>query len=132
MQPLTHGRRRVGKTFLIKVFMKKKEVVFFHVTGMKDGSFKKQIRHVTDEIGNTFYKGARLESKKDWAETFALLTDAIRQIEVKNKQIVLFFDEFPWMVTKKSLLLQTLDHYRVLRKNCQKMGFQQEEAGTHR
>lgn len=106
-----HGRRRVGKTFLIKNLMKKKEVVFFRVTGMKDASFKKQIRHVTDEIGNAFYKGVRLETKKDWHETFFLLTEAFQQVQAKNKSIVLFFDEFPWMATKKSLLLQVLDHY---------------------
>jgi AAA+ ATPase superfamily predicted ATPase len=106
-----HGRRRVGKTFLIKNFMKKEDVIFFRVTGMKDASFRKQIRHVTDEIGITFYRGVRLEAKKDWSETFALLTDAMRQVEEKNKPIFLFFDEFPWMATKKSLLLQTLDHY---------------------
>jgi hypothetical protein len=39
------------------------------------------------------------------------LTDAIRQLKEKNKSIILFFDEFPWMTKKKSLLLQTLDHY---------------------
>ncbi|MBS0351568.1 MAG: hypothetical protein JSR33_10375 [Proteobacteria bacterium] len=76
-----HGRRRVGKTFLIKSFMKKQDVIFFRVTGMKDTAFKKQIRHVTDEIGNTFYDGAKLEAKKDWSETFSLLTDAIRKIK---------------------------------------------------
>lgn len=107
-----YGRRRIGKTFLIKNIMRqRKDIIFFHVTGMKDGSFKEQIRHFTDEIGNIFYDGARLESKKNWAETFLLLTDAIKRIRDKNKPIVLFFDEFPWMATKKSKLLQTLDHY---------------------
>src|SRR5579871_3474379 len=106
-----HGRRRVGKTFLIKNFIKdNNDVIFFRVTGMKDGSFKKQVRHITDEIGNTFYKGARLEVKKNWMETFSLLTDAMRKVAEKNKPIVLFFDEFPWMATKKSLLLQAIDH----------------------
>ena len=91
--------------------MKKQDVIFFRVTGMKETAFKKQIRHVTDEIGNTFYDGAKLEAKKDWSETFLLLTDAIRKIKDKNKPVVLFFDEFPWMATKRSSLLQTLDHY---------------------
>ena len=30
---------------------------------------------------------------------------------VKVKKIVLFFDELPWMATKRSRLLQTLDYY---------------------
>lgn len=106
-----YGRRRVGKTFLIKNFMKDKDAIFFRATGMKDASFRKQIRHVTDEIGNTFYSGARLETKKDWFETFSLLTEAIQQTTGKTNPIILFFDEFPWMATKRSLLLQALDHY---------------------
>lgn len=106
-----HGRRRIGKTYLIKTFIKKQDVVSFHVTGMKDASFKKQIRHVMDEIGNTFYDGAILEIKKDWDEVFKFLTESMQKIKNKNKPIVLFFDEFPWMATRKSLLLQTLDHY---------------------
>ena len=106
-----HGRRRVGKTFLIKTFMNTQKVIFFRVTGMKDAPLKKQIRHVTDEIGNVFYGEARLEVQKDWPETFLLLTDAIRKIKDNSTPIVLFFDEFPWMATKKSQLLQTLDHY---------------------
>jgi AAA+ ATPase superfamily predicted ATPase len=36
-----HCRRRVGKTYLIKSFMKKNSVIFFRVTGMNDTSFKK-------------------------------------------------------------------------------------------
>jgi AAA+ ATPase superfamily predicted ATPase len=106
-----HGRRRVGKTFLIKRVMQKKDITFLYVTGMKDAPLQRQIRHVTDEIGNTFHKGARLMSSKNWIDTFELLTHNIKNIEDKKKPIVLFFDEFPWLATKKSQLLQTLDHY---------------------
>lgn len=105
-----YGRRRVGKTFLIKNWVQKKSTIFFRATGKQGGSLKEQIRHVTDEIGNAFYNGARLESKKNWSETFAMLTEGIAQIKEKNKPITLFFDEFPWMATKKSKLLQALDH----------------------
>ena len=28
-----------------------------------------------------------------------------------NKNIILFFDEFPWMATKNSKLIQNLDYY---------------------
>lgn len=57
-----YGRRRVGKTFLIRVFFSEKEdAVFFNSTGMKDGSMTEQIINFTEEIGATFlYKGARL------------------------------------------------------------------------
>jgi uncharacterized protein len=47
---------------------------------------------------------------KNWDETFRLLTNVMENVE-KNKKIVLFFDELPWLASKKSRLLQTLDYY---------------------
>ncbi len=105
-----YGRRRVGKTFLIRQFFAEKEVVFFDVTGAQNASLKEQINHFTKQIGKVFYKGARLTPGKNWDETFDLLTEAIETVE-RNKKVVLFFDEFPWMATRNSKLLQSLDYY---------------------
>ncbi|MBS0358109.1 MAG: AAA family ATPase [Proteobacteria bacterium] len=105
-----YGRRRVGKTFLIRKFFEDKDAIFFDVTGAKDATLKEQIGHFTKQIGEIFYKRARLVPGKNWDETFELLTNAIKDAE-NNKKIVLFFDEFPWMATKNSRLLQNLDYY---------------------
>ena len=106
-----YGRRRVGKTFLIRTFFENKNVSFFDVTGEKKAPLKKQIKHFTDQIGRVFYnhKKARLTPGKDWDETFELLTEAIEN--VRNNKTILFLDEFPWMATKNSRLLQTLAYY---------------------
>lgn len=105
-----YGRRRVGKTFLIRNFFESKKVLFFNVTGAKDGILAEQTRHFTKEIGRIFYHGAQLKETKNWDSTFELLTEAFQSIP-KNKKIVLFFDEFPWMATRNSRLLQTLEYY---------------------
>lgn len=107
-----YGRRRVGKTFLIRSFFEsKKNVIFLDVTGMQDGDMSKQIRNFTDAVGSAFiHPGARLEAGKNWHESFRLLTEYIR-LAPKNKIITLFFDEFPWMATKNSKLLQYLEYY---------------------
>ncbi len=105
------GRRRVGKTYLVRnTYLNKKDGIFFYVTGTKNGKIEEQIENFTEEIGTIFIRpGVKLEPKKNWRDTFRLLTD---QIEASSKKkIVLFFDEFPWMVTKKSGLLQTLEYY---------------------
>jgi AAA+ ATPase superfamily predicted ATPase len=105
-----YGRRRVGKTFLIRNFFgKKKNVIFFTNTGLKDGSLADQIANFSKQIGEAFYHGAPLKAANSWNEVFELLTHAISM--QSNKKIVLFFDEFPWMVTPKSKLLQVLDYY---------------------
>ena len=105
-----YGRRRIGKTFLIRHFFADKDVIFFDVTGTKDGPLSEQIKHFSKQIGKVFYKSARLEVGKNWDETFELLTNTIEALE-HHKKIVLFFDEFPWMATKNSRLLQNLDYY---------------------
>lgn len=105
-----YGRRRVGKTFLIQSHFSGIPCVFFHVTGLKDGSIQDQIENFTRVIGNTFYQGADLKTEKKWINVFAQLTDAINLLP-KNKKVVLFFDELPWMATKRSKLIQALDHY---------------------
>jgi len=105
-----YGRRRIGKTYLIREFFEKKAGIFFNVTGSKDGSYKKQIEHFTQRIGEIFLGGIQLKVGSNWDETFKLLTEAINKIS-KKKKVVLFFDELPWMATQKSKLLQTLDHY---------------------
>ncbi len=105
-----YGRRRVGKTFLIRKFFEEKEVIFFDSTGAKDSSLKVQVKHFTNRIGEIFYKNARLAPSKNWDEAFELLTKAIKEMEI-NKKIILFLDEFPWMATKNSRVLQNLDYY---------------------
>lgn len=106
-----YGRRRVGKTFLIREFFRdKKEDLFFNVTGQKDGTLREQIALFTQQISKIFYGKLKLQRGKNWNETFEILTTAIEQAP-KNKKIILFFDELPWMATRNSKLLQSLDYY---------------------
>jgi AAA+ ATPase superfamily predicted ATPase len=106
-----YGRRRVGKTFLIKHFFDRKKCAFFHFTGIKDGPLKDQVSRFTKAISDTFYKGSEIKKRSSWLEAFDALTDAINKHVEKGKKVVLFLDEFPWMATHKSKLLQTLDHF---------------------
>lgn len=111
-----HGRRRVGKTYLIRQyfsseeFTKKEEIIFFYITGIKDGHLHDQIKNFTVAISESFYFGAPLENQNNWRDTFQMLTAAIKTTS-PDKKIVLFMDEFPWMATKKSGLLQNLEQF---------------------
>jgi len=106
-----YGRRRIGKTFLIRSYFENKDVIFLNTTGAKDGPLLEQISNFTKKIGDVFYNGAKLKAGKNWNETFEILTDAIKSKLAADKKVVLFFDEFPWMATKNSRLLQNLDYY---------------------
>jgi len=105
-----YGRRRVGKTFLIKNFFEKESCVFFYCSGLIDGTLIGHLEEFAKQIGRTFYSGAEISARKRWKDTFEDLNKAIAQIP-SNKKIVLFFDELPWMATPRSGLLQAIDYY---------------------
>ena len=75
-----HGRRRVGKTYLIKNhFSTKKDTIFYYITGMKDGSLLEQLKNFIEEIGETFlYPGARLETKNNWRDAFKVAHSSLK------------------------------------------------------
>lgn len=104
-----YGRRRVGKTFLIRSFFEK-ESYYFEATGLKNGKLKEQLSIFNNVLSKTFYNGLKLELPANWMQAFEKLTQAIKEVKGK-KSIILFFDELPWMANKRSLLLQALDHY---------------------
>src|ERR1700677_2745227 len=79
-----YGRRRVGKTYLIRHFFQKKEAVFFNVTGSKKGSRSKQLLHFTQQIGKVFYSGVSLTVPKNWDNAFNILTEAINKAAEKS------------------------------------------------
>ncbi len=105
-----YGRRRVGKTYLIREFFKNKPVLFFNTTGTKNAKLTTQLTHFTQEIARVFYSNLPLAPVESWDAAFNLLTRAIEEVSPK-KIVVLFFDELPWMATPKSQLLEFLDYY---------------------
>lgn len=59
-----YGRRRVGKTFLIKQFSEHKAKYFFNVTGIRNGKLLEQIHRFVLQIGEVFYNGVNLKTQK--------------------------------------------------------------------
>ncbi|MGR3911718.1 MAG: ATP-binding protein [Candidatus Rhabdochlamydia sp.] len=105
-----YGRRRVGKTYLIKNFIGSLPCTFSHVTGLQKGSLKEQLKEFAKQIGDTFYQGASIVPRVNWIDAFEDLTQAMSKIP-KDKKVVLFFDEFPWMATPRSKLITALELY---------------------
>lgn len=105
-----YGRRRIGKTYLIRNFFTEHSCIYLHVTGIQNGKLKEQLKQFAKQIGITFYNGASIGPYRSWMDAFEELTKAIQQTRSK-KSMVLFFDEFPWMATKRSGLLSALEYY---------------------
>ncbi len=105
-----YGRRRVGKTFLIKNFFESKNCILIYVSGMKDGNLKEQLQNFTQSLERDLLKGLSLKPPSSWMEAFEMLNKLLERFD-RNKKIVLFLDEVPWLSTKRSRFLQALDYY---------------------
>lgn len=105
---VVYGRRRVGKTYLIREFFEEKKCFFVHTTGSYKEKLKVQLDRFIESLSKTFFDEAPLEVKS-WKEAFKLLQQQI--LKTPNKKIVLFFDELPWLVTPRSGLLQLIEYY---------------------
>ncbi len=103
-----YGRRRVGKTFLIREFFSEKDCVFMHVTGKQGGLLKDQLQVFARALSRTFYDGTPLEPPTSWEKAFIKLTSLI---EKSDKKVILFFDELPWLASRRSGLMDAITEY---------------------
>ena len=99
-----YGRRRVGKTFLVKEFFGNNFT--FYATGVSRGTKAEQLQNFQDSLLEYGYKGEKA-APKDWTEAFRRLRVVVEQSRQKRK--VVFLDELPWMDTQKSRFVQAID-----------------------
>ena len=102
-----YGRRRVGKTFLIREFFKNKDL-YFEITGIKDAGKISQLKNFSIIFSEIFNQSIPTSPLKDWHDAFHLLRHAIEKYP-NDKKIILFFDELPWLASRKSGFLEALD-----------------------
>lgn len=102
------GRRRVGKTYLIREVYKKNLV--FSITGLKDATKSQQLKNFTIEINEAYGKQAKISPPKDWQDAFNIIKEYAETIKHRRKK-VLFFDEFPWLASPRSGFIQAFDHF---------------------
>lgn len=82
---VVYGRRRIGKTFLIREYFDGKFA--FYVTGLANGKKEDQLRAWGMAIKDSF--GGTDESAENWLDAFALLKSRLEKLN-KSKRKVLF------------------------------------------
>ena len=65
-----YGRRRVGKTFLIREFFGNKKFIFFYVTGVQNGTLEQQLKKFSSVVSQTFLIDEDLETPRNWNDAF--------------------------------------------------------------
>ena len=104
-----YGRRRVGKTYLIENFFRDKGI-FFRFTGMKGATLKEHLLIFQKDMSKQLVIDKKVPSFRNWLEAFFYLGDILKPLDC-TKKIILFFDELPWIVTRKSGFLKALEHF---------------------
>ena len=102
-----YGRRRVGKTFLIREAYNY-DFVFQH-TGTYGATRKQQLSDFRESLYNAGM--GKCAMPKTWSDAFHLLWDFLKVMPVDGKKKVIFIDELPWMDTPKSSFVRSLDHF---------------------
>ena len=94
-----YGRRRVGKTYLIKCTFK--DTFDFYFSGIYEGSKNLQIKELSKSLTD--------KTPSDWFEAFAILKDYL--LSLNKDKVVVFLDEIPWMDTPKSNFLKAFSSF---------------------
>ncbi|MBE7170125.1 MAG: AAA family ATPase [Williamsia sp.] len=101
-----YGRRRVGKTFLIRNSFEKQ--LLFEISGIHNASLNQQLENFSEAL--SLATGLTIAKLDSWMQAFRMLTDYLTPL-VKRQQKVIFFDEFPWIHTPRSGFLQAFEHF---------------------
>ncbi len=103
-----YGRRRVGKTFLIREFFG--ERICFEIVGIHDATTQEQLVNFSNSLAEAFDTKLPLQVPKSWQDAFTLLKAFLQNKKTKGKKVV-FFDELPWLNTPWSGFLKHLENF---------------------
>ncbi|MCB0840747.1 MAG: AAA family ATPase, partial [Bacteroidetes bacterium] len=104
------GRRRVGKTFLINHVYEKN--ILFSISGTQNTPLKEQLgnfAYMLNEYANT---KIAYKTPTSWQEAFQMLITYLKEkITTSEEKMVVFFDELPWLATRKSGFLRAFSFF---------------------
>ncbi len=103
---VVYGRRRVGKTYLVRQTFDND--FDFYLTGLYKKNIRRQLENFTNALSE--YSGEDLETPDNWFTAFRMLKKYLKGIRKTGKKLV-FLDEAPWMETRKSDFVSALESF---------------------
>lgn len=103
------GRRRVGKTYLIREHFK--EQIVFEFIGTQHAKKKNQLKKFAEKL--TEYSNSPLEiaAPKKWSKAFQQLKIYLKALGQLDYKPVVFFDEVPWIASRRSNFLSEFAYW---------------------
>lgn len=102
-----YGRRRVGKTFLIRNGFKRE--LTFEFSGIHHATLDQQLESFSIALTRAT-GGMPLAKPASWIQAFQLLIQYLSPLTKKDRRII-FFDEFPWINTSRSGFLPAFENF---------------------
>ena len=99
------GRRRVGKTFLVREFFE--EEMVFQCAGVANAGTQEQLKSFYHTLRR--YDNSVSTMLSDWMDAFEMLISYLESLSQKRK--VVFIDELPWMDTPGAHFVSALEHF---------------------
>lgn len=98
-----YGRRRVGKTFLVRTVFEKN--IVFEFAGIHNAPLRQQLQNFSQRLQTASANRVPLAVPKNWVEAFFFLEQQLTPVVATQKSVI-FLDEFPWIHTPKSNFLE--------------------------
>lgn len=102
------GRRRVGKTFMIRHVLQKH--LAFEFSGTLNASAKVQLSNFAHEATRWFALPAPMAVPGSWQEALVHLSKLLEP-QLRKKPTAVFFDELPWINGRRSGFLAAFDYW---------------------
>lgn len=104
---VVYGRRRIGKTFLVRRFFR--DNYAFSFVGKHEMGREQQLTEFAKELMR-YSHSTFVPQLKNWTEAFDALQRLLETYNISGKKVV-FFDEMPWMDTPKSDFVSALENF---------------------
>lgn len=101
------GRRRVGKTYIVREIYK--DHFCFSVTGIQNATLSVQIGNFLQKLQEYQGDWALQNRGKNWQDVFFAFKKYLKSLP-KDKKQVIFIDELPWIAGAKSGFISFLAH----------------------
>ena len=101
-----YGRRRVGKTFLIKQFFDNKFTFYF--SGSENSTMKTQLENFKIALQNHY--NTTIPTPGNWTIAFEMLRKEISRSQKKGRKVI-FIDEMPWLATMGSSFIPAFEYW---------------------
>jgi AAA+ ATPase superfamily predicted ATPase len=103
-----YGRRRVGKTYLVRTYLQPH--IKFEFSGIHHINTEIQLQNFYKALSVQLNNNIPLPVPSDWFTAFDLLVSLLSK-KMRSKKTIIFLDEFPWMQTPKSDFLAAFEHF---------------------